>query len=67
MNVKGLANEVRKCAVVGLVLNIILNFSLIIPFGSVGAMLASIVVLSVNLFMRIHYVKRYKHNNLEKI
>jgi O-antigen/teichoic acid export membrane protein len=60
MNAKGLANEVRKCAIVGLILNLVFNFSLIIPFGSIGAMLASILVLSVNLLMRIHYVNQYK-------
>lgn len=60
MNAKGLADEVRKCAIVGLILNIVLNFSLIIPFGSIGAMLASILVLSVNLLMRLYYVKQYE-------
>lgn len=59
MNAKGLSNEVRKCAVVGLILNLVLNFGLIIPFGAIGGMSASIIVLAVNLLMRMHYVNRF--------
>jgi O-antigen/teichoic acid export membrane protein len=59
MDAKGMANEVRNVAIVGMVLNIGLNFSLIIPFGMIGGMIARILVLLAMLFMRMHYCNRY--------
>lgn len=63
MNAKGLANEVRTCAIVGLITNITFNFGLIIPFGAIGGMIAGIIVLTINLLMRIYFVNNYSRQN----
>ena len=63
MTSKGLADETRKCAIAGMVANIVFNFALIIPFGAIGGMYASIIVLLINLGMRMHYCAQYARNN----
>jgi O-antigen/teichoic acid export membrane protein len=59
MDAKGMANEVRNIAVVGMVLSVSLNFGLIIPFGMTGGMISRIIVLLVMLLMRGYYCNRF--------
>jgi O-antigen/teichoic acid export membrane protein len=66
MNAKGLANQLKNCAIIGLVANIIFNFGLIIPFGAVGGVYASIIVLGIIFMMRIYYCNQYTKGQLVK-
>lgn len=59
MNAKGMANELRNCATIGLICNIVFNFGLIIPFGAFGGAVSRAIVLGINLGMRMFYCKKY--------
>ncbi|WP_137698623.1 lipopolysaccharide biosynthesis protein [Ruminiclostridium herbifermentans] len=59
MNAKGMAKEIRNCAVMGFIGNILFSFALIIPFGAIGGAVSRVIVLGVNLGMRVFYCGKY--------
>ena len=65
MNAKGMANELRTLAFISCIANLVFNFALIIPFGAIGGVFASIIVIFIILFFRIHYCRLYGKNILK--
>ena len=63
MNAKGLAEELKRLAFIGAVANLVFNFSLIIPFGSMGGCVASLLVVSIILVFRIYYCRKYEKDH----
>lgn len=60
MNAKGMADELKKLAFMGALANILLNFALIIPFGAIGGVIASLLVVIIILALRIYYCSKYE-------
>ncbi len=60
MNARGLAEELKRLAIIGAIANLVFNFALIIPFGAMGGVVASLIVVVIILISRIYYCKRYE-------
>lgn len=63
MNAKGLAEELKRLAIISAVANLVFNFSLIIPFGAMGGCVASLLVVSIMLAFRIYYCRKYEKDH----
>ena len=55
MNANGMAKEQKVVAYVGLAVSLSANFGLIIPFGAMGGVYASIVILIAILSVRMYF------------
>ena len=64
MNANGMAKEQKIVAYIGLVVSIVANFGLIIPFGAMGGIYASIIILIAILSSRVFFcIRRTKVTN----
>ena len=59
MNAKGMADEVKNLALVGVVAKIVLNLTLIIPLGALGGVIANLAVTIIIFVLRVCYCNRY--------
>ena len=60
MNAKGMAEELKRLAIIGAIANLVFNFALIIPFGALGGVVASLLVIITILIARVFYCKKYE-------
>nr|WP_275891030.1 oligosaccharide flippase family protein [Holdemania massiliensis] len=61
MNAKGMANELRVLAFIGVAGRLVFDFALIIPFGALGGLCADLLVNIFVFTMRVYYCRRYKN------